>query len=67
MLADAIDDPRHFGEVEYPVLNGHFPTLKMSDAEEVLLALKRDGTPVPLDEKPGRRGCDRSSASKTEL
>jgi hypothetical protein len=56
-----------YGTVECPVFNGHFLTLQMKDAEQILLALKRDGFECRLDEKMVRQACGRSCSSDAEL
>jgi hypothetical protein len=56
-----------YGEVICSALNGHYLTLQMKHAEEILLALKREGFECRLNEKLVRQACGRSSATKIEL
>jgi hypothetical protein len=56
-----------YGQAPCSVLNGHYLVLRMSDAEEILKALERDGFRCRLDEKLVRQACGRSSSSETTL
>ena len=56
-----------YGRSPGSVFNGHYLVLRMSDAEEILKALERDGFRCRLDEKLVRQACGRGSLSKTAL
>lgn len=56
-----------YGQTPCSTLNGHYLVLRMSDAEEILKALEREGFRCRLDEKLVRLACGRGSWSKTAL
>jgi hypothetical protein len=56
-----------YGRSRGSVFNGDYLVLQMSDAEEILKALERDGFRCRLDEKLVRQACGRGSSSKTAL
>ena len=56
-----------YGQTPCSVLNGHYLVLQVSDAEEILKVLEREGFRCRLDEKLVRQACGRGSSSKTAL